>query len=115
MNNEISPEGLTFVWDISDGTIKEFTITPADFGLPEHSILAMKGGNGAKNAEIMDQLLDNKLSGPILDFVLLNAAALLYVSGMGKSFIESVAIARESISSGKAREQFTYFLKASSA
>ena len=74
----------------------------------------MKGGDGKNNAAIMNKLLDNELEGPILDFVLMNAAALLHVSGKGETLIESVAIARNSIQSGNARKQFDNFLRASS-
>ena len=112
----MSPQGNTFVWDIcQDGTIKDFTISPKDFGFEDHSIKLMKGGDGKQNSEIMKKLLRNELEGPILDFVLMNAAALLFVSGLGKDLKESVQLARSSIESGKAREQFEYFLKASSA
>jgi anthranilate phosphoribosyltransferase len=45
----------------------------------------------------------------IYDYVLLNAAALLYVSGRASSYIEGVRIARESIESGGAKAAFEGF------
>jgi anthranilate phosphoribosyltransferase len=110
--DEISPEGKTFVWELSsyDDKIVEKTISPADFGLPEHSLKSVKGGSAADNAKIMNQLLDGKLQGPMLDFVLLNTAALLYVSDMGDSLTTCVNLARESISNGSARKAFDHFL-----
>lgn len=37
--DEISPEGLTYVWKLDSlGVIEEVCITPADFGLPSHSL-----------------------------------------------------------------------------
>ncbi|KAJ3317960.1 anthranilate phosphoribosyltransferase [Boothiomyces sp. JEL0866] len=80
--DEISPEGETYVWETQpDGSIAELVVSPKDFGLPEHPLTAVKGGDSARNSNTMKELLDGKLSGPVLDFVLLNSAALLFVSG----------------------------------
>lgn len=49
----------------------------------------------------------------IRDYVLINAAALLHVSGRAKDWKHGVAIARESIESGGARTAFEGFRDAS--
>lgn len=56
-------------------------------------------------------MLNNELAEdePILDFVLLNAAALLVVSGIASDFKDGVSRARESISSGKAKSVLESF------
>ena len=46
---------------------------------------------------------------PVLDFVLMNASALLVVAGIAKDFTDGVARARESIVSGKAWEALEIF------
>lgn len=73
----------------------------------------MKGGDCHENAVILKRLLNNELeeNHPILDFVLLNAAALLVVAGVANDFKEGVAKARESIASGRAYEVLTLFRK----
>ena len=48
-----------------------------------------------------------------MDYVLLNAAALLYVSGKASSYREGVELARESIESGGAWAAFEGFRDAS--
>jgi anthranilate phosphoribosyltransferase len=60
----------------------------------------------------MNDLLNGTLSGAILDFVLLNSAALLFVAGMAKDLKHGVELARKSISSGQARIQFDLFRNA---
>ncbi|KAH6601915.1 hypothetical protein BASA61_001618 [Batrachochytrium salamandrivorans] len=111
--DEISPEGSSLVWEFGPtGTITERTLSPADFGLPEHPLADVVGGDATENASTMTALLDNTLTGPILDFVLLNAAALLYVSGQAADLKEGVALARKSISSGEAKRQLMQFAKA---
>ncbi|KAF9433289.1 anthranilate phosphoribosyltransferase [Entomortierella beljakovae] len=104
--DEISPEGETHVWKLADGKIVEEDISPAQFGLPSHPLTLVKGGGPEENAQILDDLLNNKFKSPghpILDFVLLNAAALLVVAGKADNFEDAVVLARESVESGKAR------------
>ncbi|KAF9332948.1 anthranilate phosphoribosyltransferase [Linnemannia elongata] len=104
--DEISPEGETHVWKLVDGEIIEEDISPAQFGLPSHPLTAVKGGGPEENAAILDDLLNNKFKSPghpILDFVLLNAAALLVVAGKADNFEDAVILARESVENGKAR------------
>lgn len=88
-------------------------MSPADFGLTEHSLKNVKGGDSAFNAKTMQTLLDGSLTGPVLDFVLINSAALLYVAGRAPSLLEAVAIAKDSIGSGKARKAFDLFRNSS--
>ena len=107
--DEISPEGKTHVWDLNGQQISTNEISPADFGLEEHPLKSVKGGAAAHNAAIMRDLLDDKLSGPLLDFVLLNSAALIFVSGKAKDLKDGVRLAREAISSGNAKLQLQNF------
>lgn len=76
-----------------------------DFGLQTHPLSEVKGGDCFENAETLAKLLNDELeeNHPILDFVLLNAAALLVVSGVAVDFKDGVSKARESIKSGKAK------------
>ncbi|KAH8979884.1 glycosyl transferase [Lactarius akahatsu] len=46
---------------------------------------------------------------PILDFVLLNAAALLVVAGRADDFVDGVALAKEAVTSGKAWRALEWF------
>lgn len=78
------------------------TISPKDFGLPSHSLSSVVGGSPAENAETMRALLSNNLEGPVKDFVLMNAGALLYIADKASSFTDGVALARKSIESGAA-------------
>jgi anthranilate phosphoribosyltransferase len=113
--DEISPMGTTSVWEFTKDSkvITEKSVTPADFGLPENQLSTVKGGAGKENAAIMNSLLDGTLRGPILDFVLLNTAALLFVAEKADTLVKCVALARESISSGAAKREFLEFVTAS--
>lgn len=88
-------------------------VSPDDFGLSEHKLASVKGGDAAFNSGTMKSLLDGTLSGPVLDFVLINSAALLFVAGKAKSLKEGVTLARQSISSGNAKKELDNFAVAS--
>ena len=106
--DEISCAGDTHLWELlDDGSVRERTLSPADFGLPAHPLDDVKGGSPAENAAAFKTLLasgDNIPAHlmPILDFVLMNAAALLVVAGRADSLKEGVRMAREAVTSGKA-------------
>lgn len=70
---------------LSNVEISNFKLSPSDFGLPCHSLDTVHGGKGPKeNAEILMQILRNErpADDPVLQFVLLNTAALITVSGI---------------------------------
>ncbi|MBR0678671.1 anthranilate phosphoribosyltransferase, partial [Roseomonas alkaliterrae] len=62
----------------ADGSIREFTVTPEDAGLPRAPTEALRGGDPAANAAALEALLQGA-AGPYRDVVLLNAAAALIV------------------------------------
>ncbi|GAA5806395.1 hypothetical protein HPULCUR_011929 [Helicostylum pulchrum] len=111
--DEISPAGETNYWRIhSSGDITMGSLHPTrDFGLNVHALSQVKGGDCFENAEILKRLLNGELprDDAILDFVLLNASALLVVSGIATDFKDGVEKARESIRSGKAKRVLESF------
>ena len=115
--DEISCAGDTHAWELKDGQITELTLHPSKFGLKTHSLSEVAGGTPEENAETFKLLLTSgenipeRLT-PQLDFVLLNAAALLVVAGVAKDLLEGVELGRKSITSGKAWEALQLFRKA---
>ena len=84
-----------------DGSIRCFTVTPDDAGLPRAPIEAIRGGDPALNAATMHALLQGA-TGPYRDTVLLNAAAALIVAARAGDLREGVALGARSIASGAA-------------
>lgn len=110
--DEISPAGPTDIWTYDESRgIEKSSISPSDFGLATHALSTVKSGSPADNAKVLGNLLDGKLNSgdPILDYVLLNCAALLKVSGIAKMYKEGVEMARESITSGAAKRALETF------
>ncbi|KAI4675930.1 uncharacterized protein J4E84_009906 [Alternaria hordeiaustralica] len=89
--DELSCAGPTHCWrlveDPSTGetNINYFTVTPADFGLPEHPLSEVSPGQSPEqNAQILMKILMGEVppDDPILHFVYINTAALFVVSGI---------------------------------
>ena len=99
--DEISVSAPTRVCEVVDGAIKRYEVTPADFGVEEHDIGEVAGGDAAANARIARAILGGEV-GARADIVALNAGAALYVSGVAASVREGVAMAREAMASGAA-------------
>jgi anthranilate phosphoribosyltransferase len=99
--DEISVSAPTRVCEVIDGTIRRYEITPRDFGVDEHALDEVSGGDAAANARITRAILGGE-AGARADIVALNAGAALYVSGAAASVAEGVAMAREAIASGAA-------------
>ena len=112
--DEISCAGPTHAWELKDGKVTTAVLNPADFGLPIHPLASVVGGSPQENAETFKTLLTSGVNiperlVPMLDFVLLNASALLVVAGVAKDYAEGAKLARESVTSGKAWEALTTF------
>ncbi|KAA1115270.1 anthranilate phosphoribosyltransferase [Puccinia graminis f. sp. tritici] len=113
--DEISTAGETSLWKLeSDGSIIHQRISPTQtFGLPSHSLDLLTGESAQENLQMLHDLLDGNFSTKkheaILDFVLMNAAALIVLSGKTDDFKEGVKLARDSLVSGKAKATINSF------
>jgi anthranilate phosphoribosyltransferase len=89
-------------------------IEPEQFGFKRCKKEELVGGTPAENAEITRDILSGA-QGPKRDAVLLNSAAAIYIARPELSMTEAIEIARETIDSGKAREQLERFIRLSAA
>jgi anthranilate phosphoribosyltransferase len=99
--DEITTTGVTNVAEFKDGAVRSFEIVPEDAGLPRATLDDLRGGEPTHNASLMRGVLAGE-SGKLRDIVLINAAAALIVAGRAGNLPEGVAIAVDSIDSGKA-------------
>ncbi len=113
--DEISPLGVTDVWEVRDGAVRVWEIDPERYrlGISDVALLDLKGGEPAQNAERLERILangDGDAAG--LAAVLLNAGAAIYVAGIAGSFAEGLGRAREVVASGAARAALDRLRKA---
>ncbi len=101
--DELSTLGHTKVSELNAGTVNTFYVHPADVGLPVATAGDLAGGSAADNAAIIEAILAGE-SGRRRDVVLLNAGAALLIAGRAASLADGLAIAAESLNSGRARQ-----------
>jgi anthranilate phosphoribosyltransferase len=99
--DEITTAGTTTVAEFKDGKVRSFDVTPEDAGIERATLDDLKGGDPAHNAALMRDVLAGK-KGRLRDIVLLNAAAALIVAGRAADLRDGVALAADTIDSGKA-------------
>ncbi|KAL3962203.1 anthranilate phosphoribosyltransferase [Purpureocillium lilacinum] len=140
--DELSCAGPTLCWMLKEKTpggevyVEHFKVSPSDFGLQPHPLSEVSPGKEpAENAEILRRILHGEMpeDDPLIDFVLINTAALLVVSGIceadtsdmghgddgkvvtergpaGQRWKEGVRRARWAIKSGEAWKQWRAFV-----
>jgi anthranilate phosphoribosyltransferase len=99
--DELTTTAVSHVAVLDRGKVSTFKISPRNAGLPEAKPEDLIGGDAAENAAHIRAVLQGN-QGPLRDIVLLNAAAALLVAGKAKTLRDGVALAAESIDSGKA-------------
>ena len=99
--DEISLSAPTTVCEFQDGWMKNYVITPEQFGLQRCSKQDLVGGRPEENAAITRAILAGE-KGPKRDAVLMNAGAALYIGGKAASLAEGIALAAKLIDSGMA-------------
>ncbi|MDY0874036.1 anthranilate phosphoribosyltransferase [Dongia rigui] len=100
--DEITTTGPTHVVELRDGQLREFEISPEQFGLSRSTAAELKGGDPGQNAEALRGLFDGVV-GPYRDIVRLNAAAALLVAGKVADIPQGLALAADALDSGKAK------------
>jgi anthranilate phosphoribosyltransferase len=99
--DEITTTSKTFVSELKDGKVKEYTISPEDFGMSTRDPEDLKGGTPQINAEIVLNLLKGGTGGK-REITILNSGAAIYVAGKAESLSDGIEKAKESIDSGEA-------------
>ena len=110
--DEISLGAGTLVGELKNGDITEYEIHPEDFDLPMASNRALRVETAEQSKAMLLGVLDNQ-SGAPRDIVILNAGAALYAANVAESMEQGIALARQAIKSGAARDKLAQFLAVS--
>ncbi|MDP2870342.1 anthranilate phosphoribosyltransferase [Methyloversatilis sp.] len=100
--DELTISGDTFVGELRDGAVREYTVHPSDVGLPVHALDTLRVADVQASRDMLLAALDGSFA-PARDVVLLNAGASLYVAGVADSLRDGVDRARTAVDSGAAR------------
>lgn len=100
--DEISLGGDTYVAELREGNVSEYTLNPQQFGLDNCSSEKLAVHNIDEAKAMLHAVFDNQ-DGPAKDIVTLNAGAAIYVGGAASTLQEGIAKARAAIESGAAK------------
>ncbi len=110
--DEITLAGPTKVYEINHGDLKEYEITPEQFGFKTCELKELIGGTPEENAKITRDILSGTEKGPKRQVVQMNAGMSLYLAGKADTLEEGVKLAGDLIDSGKALEKLEAFKEA---
>ncbi|MFT7299637.1 MAG: anthranilate phosphoribosyltransferase [Porticoccus sp.] len=119
--DEISIASETWVAELKNGHIREYSISPEDFGFARGDLKDLKVADAKESLDLIERALSkqalSKGSVTASDMVALNAGAALYTAGISNDLSEGVRLAQDAIGSGLAKAKindlvtFTHCLK----
>jgi anthranilate phosphoribosyltransferase len=111
--DELSIAAPTAVFDVVDGTVREYEVTPESVGLERAGPDDITGGTVEANLRIAQSVLGGD-GGAARDAVLLNAAAGLVVAGLADDLTSGAELAARTIDSGAVRAKVEHVREVSS-
>jgi anthranilate phosphoribosyltransferase len=102
--DEIAVTGMTHVSEVKDGSVDRFAMVPEDVGLRRWDKREIAGGDAARNAAILSDILSGQKGAP-RDAVLVNAAAALVAAGAARDLSDGVAVAARALDDGAALDK----------
>ena len=116
--DEISFTGDTYVAELKDGKVRQFTLNPAQFGLKLHALKSIRVENAEQSKTMILDVLNGKSNAgrqsAARDIVLLNAGAAIYTAGLQANIHAGITHAAKVIDSGAALEKLQQLIKISS-
>lgn len=98
--DEIAVHGPTQVWELRDGEISSYTVTPSDLGVGEHPLSALRGGDGHDNARMLREAFAGTGPQAHKDALAANAGAMFYLHGIVPDFASGSDLALTLINNG---------------
>jgi anthranilate phosphoribosyltransferase len=111
--DEISLIGKTSIAEIKQKDISYYEVRPEEFGLKRCELADIAGGTPEFNAQMIRDIFGGTERGPRRDFLVLNNAATLYVSGKALSIKEGIDLSRSLLDSGAAQRKLQELIEKS--
>jgi anthranilate phosphoribosyltransferase len=108
--DEISINTSSYIAELKDGQINEYTVNPEQFGMSSASNDLLRVANAEEASNMLISVLDNQPGAP-RDIVTLNAGAAIYAAGLSETLAEGIARAGEVIASGEARAKLEQLIQ----
>lgn len=102
--DEISIAAPTYVVELNNGEITDYTIDPTDYNLSHKSLDALVVDDAIGSLKLIKQAFAGEVGAP-LDMLLLNAGAAIYSADLAVDLAAGIDQARAAISSGAAQQK----------
>lgn len=107
--DEISIEAPTHVAELVNGEIREYTISPEQFGIERAPLDLVRAADAAESLAMIRRVFAGE-PGPAADLVVLNAGAAIYAADLTDSLDAGLARARELLRSGAVARKLDEFV-----
>ncbi|SEI03168.1 anthranilate phosphoribosyltransferase [Rheinheimera pacifica] len=107
--DEVALHGTTYVCELKDGKLNEFSLTPDDFGVALTPLSALAGGEPSDNAAATLAILQGQGQSAHKAAVAINVAAMLKIAGMGDDLKINTQAVLELLSTNKAFSTLSQF------
>jgi anthranilate phosphoribosyltransferase len=107
--DEMSTGAVNDLVEVTGGGVRTSAVDPAQLGFRPPKDGEIAGGDPAQNADVLREVLAGR-PGAARDVVLLNAAAAIWLADAAPTLAGAVAVARDSIDGGAARERLDAFV-----
>lgn len=112
--DEISIAAPTFVVELKDGKITEYSITPEEFGLNRAPLEGIKAADSSASLDIIQNVFAGNKDGDFeaaFNIIALNAGAAIYVSGKATTLKNGIELAAQTINSGAAKAKISQLIE----
>ena len=106
--DEVSLGSESFVAELKDGAVSEYTVKPEDFGISTQSLEGLAVESAEESLALIKDALGKRETEKGIkaaDMIALNAGAAIYASNLADSFKQGVEMAEDAISTGLALEK----------
>jgi len=102
---ELSLSSITKAIELRDDRITPLTLQPKDFDLAFEPIQDMQSPGLDSEAAVLAKILGDEFAGNMRNWVVMNAAMILYAGGKSASLREAVSLAQATLASGAAKRK----------
>ena len=110
--DEISITDDSFISELKDGKIKNYQVSPKDFGLSYGNFGSIKASSPQESFEKVSLAFAGK-EGSVQDMIAINSAAALKLSGIVKSMKDGVELSKSAMNEGLAQSKLESYVKMS--
>lgn len=108
--DEISIGSSTHVAELKDGEVRDYFITPEQFGLERADVAGLAVDGAEQSLAVINGIFAGE-KGPARDIVVMNAGAAIYAAGLADSLEFGMTLAAEKLDDGSAAAKLSELIE----